>query len=588
MTAIPVDLASVLAITISGVPIKKVTVEGDTIWTPEPVNLNNQVPYLVPFPVAGEEAPPGPVPPALALTSATSDSLSVAASGEPTEVGFGAVVGFNFYRGGVKRNGATPDADGIYTYTGLADNTAYNLTFTFVNGSGTESAQYGALTTTTIAADHDMSPTNRSAIDGYVVANMKPTAGMPSDGVIIGISTPDKGDYYKAFGGDRTDGVPLFLQQRARYGSISKMWCSELIVKHIIAGHLSLTDTVDMYLADDVCPNADRITIKNLLMSDSGLKDYLQQDAAVQQQLFLHPTTPYDPMPYIRSTPPIFEPGNPPPSMYLAANGNGTYSNSNWVLQARILQALDAEYGTSRDYRTIILEDSVAALNLPSVEWPTTDYMTAPYVRGWTPNLALPTLQATLGPLYFLAAVLGYPTAAELEWTAQSTTYSDAAGSLDGDVFDLVKFAKAHYAGTLTNPAMQQLRREMFNPYLIYTPAGPWEGTGWMGFGLGLINWTRWFGWIGSLAGYNVSMFYNIDTGAVITVMMNNLTSVSLALLYRIAYQLYPDSTAASISQVIRPQKITSALPAGWVGEPGVYPYHAPNNSVPAPVPFYT
>lgn len=585
MTAIPVDLASVSAITISGVPVKKITIEGNTIWTPAPVNLNDQVPYTVPFPVAGPDAPPETVPPTLALTSATSDSLSVVATGEPEEVDFGDIYGFNFYLDGVKKT-TTPDTDGVYTYGSLAENTEYTLTFTFVNTEGEESAQYGALTATTLELDVDMSPENRSAIDGFVAANMKPTAGMPTDGVIIGITTPDKGEYYKAFGGDRTAGVPLFLQQRVRYGSISKMWCSLLILKHIDEGHLALTDTVDMYLPADVCPGSDRITIKNLLMSDSGLKDYLQQDAAVQQQLFLHPTTPYNPMPYIKSTPLLFEPGNPPPSVYLPVNGNSTYSNSNWVLQARILQALDAEYGTGRDYRTIILEDSVEALDLPSVEWPTTNYLTAPYVRGWTANLALPTLQAMLGPLYPLAGLLGYPTAAELEWTAQSTTYSDAAGSLGGDIFDLVKFAKAHYAGALTSPALQQLRHEMFNPYLIYTPAGPWEGTGWMGFGLGLINWARWFGWIGSLAGYNVSMFYNIDNGAVITVAMNNLASISLALVYRIAYQLYPESTASVVSQVIRPQKITSALPQGWVSEPGVYVYEEPNNEVPAPVPM--
>jgi CubicO group peptidase (beta-lactamase class C family) len=322
----------------------------------------------------------------------------------------------------------------------------------------------------------------------------------------------------------------------------------------------------------------DNITIKPLLMMQSGIEDYLQQDASVGQAYFLTPTATFDPLPHIRSYAPLFEPGT-----------QSSYSNSNYILLGMILEWVDATYGTGRDIRTIIMEDCLAPLGLTETEWPTGNYMTAPYSRGWAPNLALPTIQAMLGPLAFLAGLLGYPTTAEVEWTAVSTTWAGSAGALDGTVADAIKFGQALASGALLSPAMKQLRDETFVTYVKYTPANPWEGPGWMGFGLGVIQWGSWLGWIGNLGGYKCTLFANPTNGAVVTVLMNHMAAQDVTLFYRIAYLLYPETT------LIQPSKVrpSGGIPSSaTVGAPSVYVYHTPGDQagktdVPLKVPFY-
>jgi CubicO group peptidase (beta-lactamase class C family) len=406
-------------------------------------------------------------------------------------------------------------------------------------------------------------------------------------GAIVGVKTSD-GQYFKAFGNDRTAATSLTTDHKMRYGSISKMWCSLLILNRIKDGYLSLNDTLDMFPNLGTIPNMDRITIRMLLLMRSGLKDYLQQDAVVQQQYFLTPTATFDTMNYIRTTPPLYEPDTVT-----------SYCNSNWVLMGRILEWVDQNHlhpDAPRDYRTIILEDSVTALGLSSVEWPAGNYMTAPYSRGWATNMALPVVKSTLGPLFglfgWLAPVVmpGVQLTEEIEFTACSTSWPDAAGSLDGDIFDLVKFGEAVFSGELINPELEELRREVFATYLTYTPTAPWQGPGWMGVGLGFISWGDWWGWIGNLAGYKATMFVNHLTGTVIAIMMCHDTTVEdINCFYQIAYLLDPESTQTIPDQKVR---LDAATATAQFGPMQVLRYEPPGDedghtSVPLKVPFY-
>jgi len=490
--------------------------------------------------------------------------------------------GYNVELDGVQINDA-PIPDGApFTYTGLSSATDYSdrLTITAADNAGNETGpvtvrSLGDTAITPDPAPTDLLPTaTTDTIDGYVAQYLKPND--VTDGAIIGVYTED-GSYYKAYGGDRTTGLELTLDHKMRYGSCTKMHTALLVLAQVDAGHISLNDTLPQYVPGG--PDYwNRITIKHLLMMQSGIEDYLQQDAAVAQSYFLSPTSTFDPLPKILSyTTPLFEPGT-----------QSEYSNSNYILLGMILEWCDATYGTGRDIRTILLEDSAGALGLDETEWPTGNYMTAPYSRGWAANLALPTIQAMLGPLAFLAGLLGYPTTAEVEWTACSTTWGGSAGALNGTVANAIKFGQALASGALLSPAMKQLRDETFVTYTTYTPANPWEGPGWMGFGLGVIQWGSWLGWIGNLGGYKCTLFANPTNGAVIVVMMNHMSAQDVTLFYRIAYLLFPETTLIQPSTV-RPAGIASAA---RVGSPSVYVYHAPGDQdskhdVALKVPFY-
>lgn len=564
------DIVPLGAVSVNGSPVEKISVGDQVVW--EPTVPNDQVPYTVPFLVVGADAPPPP--PVMNLTEATSTTLSVVASGTPNESGFGTVTGFNFYLNGVKKT-STPDADGVYTYTGLTGGTAYTLTFTFVNGSGTESAQYGSQTQSTISPSREIPSATRTAIDGYVADSLTPNTKV--DGCLVGIYHPDW-DFYKAYGGDRTTGQVLTLDQRMRYGSVTKMYTALLVLKQIDAGHLSLDDKLSQYVEGPAYWND--ITIKHLLMMQSGILDYLQQDPAVQQIYFLPSSTvsAFDPMPYIRSYAPLYAPGT-----------QSSYSNSNYILLGKILEWVDAHvFGLNRDVQTIIQQDLLNPQDLNETEWPAGIYMTAPYSRGWATNLALPQIQAILGPFAFLAAALGYPTTPEIEWTAVNPSYGGAAGAIDGTIADLVKFGKVLGAAPMLSAEMKQMRDEVFVTYLTYEPNGA-NGPGWMGFGLGVIMWGSWLGWIGNLGGYHSSVFVNLDNGAVISAIHNHMDGDPVTLFYKIAYLILPDST------LIREQKVrvkTSVASTSSVSTPAVYVHHDPGDAdgktdVPLKVPFY-
>lgn len=488
--------------------------------------------------------------------------------------------GYNIRLDGVLLNNSPIPEGQSFQYTGLSSGTDYSdrVTISAIDNAGNETTpvtvrSLGKTLVTTNPAPTDLLPqATRDTIDGFVAQYLKPND--VTDGAIIGVYTPT-GSYYKAYGGDRTAGLTLTLDHKMRYGSCTKMYTALLVLAQIDAGHLSLEDKLDQFVSG--VANGNKITIKHLLMMQSGIEDYLQQDAAVAQSYFLTPTAAFDPLPHIRSYTPLYEPGT-----------QSSYSNSNYILLGMILEWCDAQYGSGRDIRTIIQQDCLDALGITETEWPTGNYMEAPYARGWAANLALPQIQAMLGPLAFLAGLLGYPTTAEIEWTAVSTGWAGAAGALDGTVAAAVKFGQALASGALLSPAMKQLRDETFVTYLTYTPANPWEGPGWMGFGLGVIQWGSWLGWIGNLGGYKCTLFANPTNGAVIVVMMNHMSAQDVTLFYRIAYLLDPASTLIQPSKT-RPAGIPSSA---TVGTPSVYVYHTPGDEdaktdVALKVPFY-
>lgn len=488
--------------------------------------------------------------------------------------------GYNLRLDGTLLNNA-PIADGQpFSYTGLDSDTDYSdrITISAIDNAGNETTpvtlrSLSDTLVTTNPAPTDMLPlSTTNQIDSFVVQYLKPND--VTDGAIIGISTAD-GSYYKAYGGDQTTGLSLTIDYKIRFGSCTKMYTATLVLAQIDAGHISLTDTLDMYVSG--VDGGDRITIKHLLQMQSGIEDYLQQDASVSQSYFLTPTATFDPLPHIRSYKLLFEPGT-----------QSSYSNSNYILLGMILEWCDATYGTGRDIRTIIMQDCLVPLGLTETEWPTGNYMTTPYSRGWAQNLALPQIQALLGPFAFLAGFLGYPTSPEVEWTAVSTTWAGAAGALDGTVADAIKFGQAIASGALLSPTMKQLREETFVTYLTYVPANVWDGPGWMGFGLGVIQWGSWLGWVGNLGGYKCTLFANPTNGAVITVLMNHMAAQDVELFYRIAYLLYPETTTIQPSKV-RPSGIATTP---TIGTPAVYLSHAAGDQdgktdVALKVPFY-
>ena len=484
-----------------------------------------------------------------------------------------AIKGYNFYLNGEKIN-SLPQSSPIFTFTGLPSNTPYEITTETVDRAGNVSELSDPLETSTLehtSSDEPMSDADKAIVDAAMLSYQGPASGMQ-----VSISGP-RGFYTQAYGKDYGTKA-LTIDDKMHYGSCTKMYTALLICRQIDLGYLSFDDTLDMFEATQGIVNGDIITVKMLLMQRTGIGEVVDAASAFGQAGYLHPLTGGDPMPYIRAAPSKFPPG----TQY-------AYCNSNYILLGEILRQLDIDNGTGREVADILRQDCFEILELTDTEWRLGPYMQPPYSRGWTDNFAYPTivkiiqslpLYGLLGWLYWMVAPgmsRGWPTTPTYEFTAYHPSYAGTAGCLDGTISDLRKFGEALCNGLLLSPKMIQMREEIFGPYAVYEPGNPWEGPGWMGNGLGIINWGQWRGWCGGSAGYGSALWYNPTNGAVIAILHNYYGPIDpLNSFYRIAYTFWPESTLHTDEWIMRQN--TGLAANENFGTGAAYTWHTPGD----------
>ena len=80
--------------------------------------------------------------------------------------------------------------------------------------------------------------------------------------------------YQRSLGwADVENQIPATAETQYRIGSISKTFTAVLVLKAAADGRLSLNDPIAKYFPDAQIPNAERITIDQLLQHRSGLVD---------------------------------------------------------------------------------------------------------------------------------------------------------------------------------------------------------------------------------------------------------------------------------------------------------------------------
>lgn len=480
-----------------------------------------------------------------------------------------------------------------YQFTGLSSGTEYELGVVAVDWANNES-EMGTITVSTpvhTPADDPLSTSDATAVDAIMA--MRGNAA----GSLISTRGP-KGNYSKAYGGSYSG--DLTVDHKMRYGSITKMYTALLICRQIDFGHLSLDDTLEQF--EPGIKYSDIITVRDLLRQTSGVPSYLDYGSGMQNgiNMILHPTSVCNGLAMVHGvadTASLFYPGT---AM--------AYSNSNYYLLGRILEVVDATYGSGRKIHVILREDCFDALGLENTEWPEPNspdgyVLSAPMSRGWMDNPAYATIVQTIMslPLYWLLAGIywalapsltgGWPLTQTFEWTAANTEWAGASGCLGGTIDDLRDFGLALARGDLLSEEMRRRRREEFVTYTRYTPAEAYQGPGWMGSGLGLFSYGKWFGWIGSWAGFGSAMFYNEETQACIAVTINWFDGLKpWDMMMRLIYQLYPE-TLVLPDWTLRQESAGPAATAQF-GTGRVYNWHAPGDenglvSLPHGVPSY-
>jgi D-alanyl-D-alanine carboxypeptidase len=263
----------------------------------------------------------------------------------------------------------------------------------------------------------------------FSAANLKELdttiAGIMNDknlpGVLVAVSVPGEGEYLTAQGKANLDtGRAPDPDDQFRIGSVTKTFVATAILQLVDEGKLNKSDTLSKWYPD--FPNADRITIDDLLRMRSGIVDYWDEEAL--KQLYDNPleqVTNEDVIEAAASKADQFEP----------PDQETKYNNTNYNILAAIVEKV-----SGNDINTQISENILKPLGLKNTLYPT--------------NVELP------GELH------GYglnPQSGEFEdKTILNPTPVGGAGAMISNMSDLGVWAKALYNGDLLSPETQQAR----------------------------------------------------------------------------------------------------------------------------------
>ncbi len=148
-------------------------------------------------------------------------------------------------------------------------------------------------------------------------------------GVALAVHVPGRGDYVAAWGeADLASGLARSVDDHFRIGSVTKTAIGTLVLGLVADGKLALDDPIARWFPD--FPNADSITVEDLLRMRSGIKD--SWDEAMLARYYADPMMPVSADDMIAMA---------------AANGAGfvapdtvtVYTNGNFLLLEKIAEA---------------------------------------------------------------------------------------------------------------------------------------------------------------------------------------------------------------------------------------------------------
>ena len=154
-------------------------------------------------------------------------------------------------------------------------------------------------------------------------------------GIVLYISTPEEVWEGAAGVADLETRTPMKPSDRFRIASISKMFVAAVTLQLVEQSELGLEDILTDWLPEDIAnrlPNADEITIRQLLQHTSGLADYLENDefeARVENTSPTHIWKAREAIAYAYDLEPEFDPGE-----------DFFYSNTNYLALELIIEEI--------------------------------------------------------------------------------------------------------------------------------------------------------------------------------------------------------------------------------------------------------
>ncbi|KWX67785.1 serine hydrolase [Mycobacterium sp. NAZ190054] len=320
-------------------------------------------------------------------------------------------------------------------------------------------------------------PADLTARLDTVIAAKVAEMGVP--GAIVSFAVPGLLDYTTAVGVADTDtGAPMTVDAHHRIGSVTKTFTATAVLQLVDEGRVRLDDPISRYVPG--VPSGDVITLDLLGRMRSGLPDYSENPAFVDQLYRLAPTGPdafaFTPRELIDAA--FTQPMN------FAPGAEYQYSNTNYVLLGMVVEKI-----TGQRLGEYFAQRFFGPGGLTRTTYPRDGRMPLPFAHGYN--------KAPDGTVH--------------DASLWNPTWADAAGEIVSTVGDLRNWALTLGRGTLLSPAMTAERLQRL------TPAAPG-----VGYGFGIFDSHGWIGHNGDIPGYATVLVYLPARDATLVVAVNS------------------------------------------------------------------
>jgi D-alanyl-D-alanine carboxypeptidase len=334
----------------------------------------------------------------------------------------------------------------------------------------------------------------------------------PVPGVLIGVWDGTGGSFIHAFGyADLATHRKLTPQDHFRIGSITKTFVATVILQLVDEGKLKLDDPLSKFDIGVTIPNAQNITVRDLLDMRSGLFDFV---ATPEFKYFVDPPkltsgkwgpdTDFDTHTIIKWAL-VQKPYFPPGTAY-------HYSSTNYLILGLIIERITGQsVGEQIDARLL------QPFHLTGTSYPATLVMPAPSARGYR--------------------LIDDKTWKDVGGTLPISLMGSAGGMIS-NITDMKRWAFLYVSGATNGPVTQDAR-------LACVPLEPGISAG---YGLGVGCTAGWFGHTGAVPGYNTAAYYFPAQKITIIILVN---SGTLGLSPGVANAIVQD-----IAAIMTPQRV--------------------------------
>lgn len=339
----------------------------------------------------------------------------------------------------------------------------------------------------------------QSTIDDAVRAHLAST-GAP--GAVVWVDIGGQGRYAQAYGtADLDTGAPRTVTDPFRIASITKTFTATAVLQLVAQGKLKLDDPLATWYPD--FPNADRITVDDLLRMRSGIADSADEDFLAEYYADpLLPVTAEDMIARSAARADAFE----------APDTRTVYTNVNFMLLERIAVKVDG-----RPLEAQLAERVYAPLGMRETRYPDArDTTVGGHTRGYSYEAATGTY---------------------VDKTVLNPEPPGGAGAMISTLEDLHRYVR----GLCTDSGLvpSDLYRQRLEGATIDGAAD------FVRYGAGVERLAGFCGHNGTIMGFSSEMFYLPARDAVILIDVNRLDaddrSQSGALFARLAKDLFPD-----------------------------------------------